>query len=115
MPREIASVALLPRNDITTKSPGGRGRGWGGTSGFFLPESKMPEDILGDLLILNKTSPEPRQSRVIEATKIPLNLPLLKGDFHYPTLEKGGGFQGAFTGSRYPMTTGTRQRRWHLL
>jgi hypothetical protein len=27
-----------------------------------------------------------RQSRVIRVIKIPLNLPLLKGDFNYPTL-----------------------------
>jgi hypothetical protein len=36
----------------------------------------------------------PRQSRVIQVIKIPLNLPLLKGDFNYPTLEKGG--EGGF-------------------
>ncbi len=35
-------------------------------------------------------SPGPRQSRVIRLVKIPLNLPLLKGDFKLPHFGKGG-------------------------
>ena len=31
----------------------------------------------------------PGQSRVIRVIKIPLNLPLLKGDFNYPTVAAG--------------------------
>ena len=31
----------------------------------------------------------PPQSRAIQVIKIPLNLPLQKGDFNYPSLEKG--------------------------
>jgi len=68
-----------------------------------------------DLPILNpsgSSTPGPRQSRVIRVIKIPLNLPLLKGDFNYPTLvifflsldrQRGGeGDQEATRNLKYP-------------
>ena len=57
----------------------------------------------------------PGQSRVIRVIKIPLNLPLLKGDFNYPTLvifflslDRQRGARGDFKKERFFKKDSTR-------
>src|SRR4030042_3836432 len=60
--------------------------------------------------------PGSRQSHTIEATKIPLNLPLLKGDFNHPTLvsfscrQTGKGGRGGILRKRH-FQNGFNKRR----